>query len=86
MDVIENAVTEQGLRDLLKLNQCVIMMEDFEPFKSTVDELRSLRSCGISKLKPLKHLLYADKVSKLQLIIIPHWINLYVSCLLDGFL
>lgn len=49
----------------------MIMIEYFEPFKSTVDELGSLSSCGISKLKPLKHLLYADKVSKLQLIIIP---------------
>ena len=62
------------------------MIEYFEPFKSTVDELGTLSSCGISKLKPLEHLLYADKFSKLQLIIIPHWISLRASCLLNGFL
>ena len=62
------------------------MIEDFEPFKFTVYELGSLSSCGIGKLKPLKHLLYADKVSKLQLIVIPHWINLHASSLLDSFL
>jgi hypothetical protein len=62
------------------------MIEYFEPFKSTVDELGSLSSCGISKLKPLKHLLYADKISKLQLIIIPHRISLPTTCLLNSFL